>query len=94
MGSGKAEGRSDAYYKRFNLHLSCIITGNDQGFSEPDCTHREKGMDDVRLDRAEGLVTDQHKDLLLLLQADKVAEPGPLSQPENKQFRKVIKYES
>lgn len=51
-------------------------------------------MDDVCLDRAKGLVTDQHKDLLLLLQADKVAKPGPLSQPENKQLRKVIKYES
>lgn len=93
MGSGKAEERSDAY-DNDSICISCIVTGNYQGFSEPDCTHREKGVDDVRLDRAEGLVTDQHKDLLLLLQADKVAEPGPLSQPENKQLRKVIKYES
>lgn len=42
-------------------------------------------MDDVSLDRAEWLVSDQNKDLLLFLQADEVAEPGPLSQSANKQ---------
>ena len=38
-------------------------------------THREEGVDDVSLDGAEGLVSDHHEDLLLLLQVDEVAEP-------------------
>ncbi len=37
-------------------------------------------MDNVSLDRAERLVTNQNKDLLLFLQADEVTEPRPLSQ--------------
>lgn len=37
-------------------------------------------MDDVSLDGAEWFVSNQNKDLLLLLQADEVTEPGPLGQ--------------
>lgn len=59
--------------------------GSCQGLSELDCTHREKGMDDVSLDRAEWLVSNHNKDLLLFLQADEVTEPGPLSQSANTQ---------
>lgn len=39
-------------------------------------------MDDVRLDGAQRFVSDDHEDLLLLLQVDEVPEPGLLSQPE------------
>lgn len=46
----------------------------------PDCTHREKGLDNVGLDRAEGFVSDQNEDLLLFLQTDEVPKPGPLGQ--------------
>lgn len=45
-----------------------------------DCTHRQEGVDDVGLDGAERLVSDQNEDLLVFLQADEVTEPGPLSQ--------------
>lgn len=41
---------------------------------------RQEGVDDVGFDRAQGLVSDHHKDLLLLLQADEVPEPRLLSQ--------------
>lgn len=43
-------------------------------------------MDDVSLDRAERLVSNQNEDLLLFLQADEVTEPGPLSQSANKRL--------
>lgn len=56
-----------------------------QGLSEPGRTHREKSVDNVSLDGAEWLVLDQHKDLLLFLQADEIAEPGPLSQSAKQQ---------
>lgn len=36
-------------------------------------------MDNVSFDRAERLVLDQNKDLLLFFQANEVAKPGPLS---------------
>lgn len=47
------------------------------------CTHGEKSLDDVSLDGAERLVSDQDKDLLLFLQRDEVTKPGPLHQPAN-----------
>lgn len=37
-------------------------------------------MDDISFDRAERLVSNQDKNLLLFLQADEVTEPGPLGQ--------------
>lgn len=43
--------------------------------------HRQEGVDDVGLDGAQRLVLDDHEDLLLLLQADEVPEPGLLGQP-------------
>lgn len=48
-----------------------------------DCTHREKGLDNVSLDRAEGFVSDENEDLLLFLQTDEVPKPGPLGQSAN-----------
>lgn len=88
MGSGEAKEKGDALWQSSNLclyHHKWYFTVSCQGLSEPDGTHREKGVDDVSLDRAEWLVLDQNKDLLLFLQADEVAEPGPLSQSANKQ---------
>lgn len=38
-------------------------------------SYREKGLDDICFDGTQGLVLDDHKDLLLLLQVDKVTEP-------------------
>lgn len=49
-----------------------------------DDAHREKGLDDVSLDGAEGFVSDQNEDLLLLLQTDEVSKPGPLGQSANR----------
>lgn len=54
-----------------------------------DRTHREKGMDDVRLDGAERLVSNHNKDLLFFLQADEVTEPGLLGQPAKKKKNSV-----
>ena len=45
-------------------------------------SYREEGMNDVCFDGAQGLVSDHHEDLLLLLQADEVTEPRLLSQPK------------
>lgn len=42
-------------------------------------THGEEGVDNVGFDRAEWLVLDQNKDLLLFFQTDEVTKPGPLS---------------
>ena len=53
--------------------------GNPWYVSGP--THREECVHDVSLDGAERLVSDDHEDLLLLLQADEVAEPRLLRQP-------------
>ena len=39
-------------------------------------------MDDVGFDGAQRLVLDDHENLLLLLQADEVPEPGLLGEPE------------
>lgn len=46
-----------------------------------DKAHRQEGMDDVGFDGAQGLVLDDQEDLLLLLEADEVPEPGLLGQP-------------
>ena len=54
-------------------------------------THREEGVDDVSLDGAERLVSDDHEDLLLLLQADEVAEPRLLRQPGETQHTREKK---
>lgn len=43
--------------------------------------HRQEGVDDVRFDGAQGLVLDDHEDLLLLLQVDEVPKPGLLGEP-------------
>lgn len=40
-------------------------------------------MDNISLDRAERLISNQNKDLFLFLQADEVTEPRPLSQSAN-----------
>lgn len=63
-------------------------TVKKNSYFEPVCTHREKGLDDVSLDRAEGFVSDQNEDLLLFLQTDEVPKPGPLSQSANGQIKK------
>lgn len=67
------------------LAINGIILYNYAGRCNLECTHREKGVDDVGLDGAERLVLNQNKDLLLFLQADEVTEPRPLSQPANEQ---------
>lgn len=43
--------------------------------------HRQEGVHDVSLDGAQRFVFNDHEDLLLLLQADKVPKPGLLGQP-------------
>lgn len=88
MGSGDTKEkvqRLPTVIKSVRLLSKWSQTASCQGSSEPGCTHREKCVDDVRFDRAEWLVSDQNKDLLLFLKADEVAEPGPLRQPANKQ---------
>ena len=59
-----------------------LHAGRGRGSAEG--THREEGVDDVSLDGAERLVSDHHKDLLLLLQADEVTKPRPLGQSADK----------
>lgn len=44
-------------------------------------TYRQEGMDNVSFDRTQRFVSDNHKDLLLLLQANEVPKPGLLGQP-------------
>lgn len=40
------------------------------------CVYREKGLNDVCLDRAERFVFDDDEDLLLFFQVDEVTKPG------------------
>lgn len=49
---------------------------------EEEKAYGEEGMDDICFDGAQGFVSDDDEDLLLLLQVDEVSEPRLLGQSE------------
>lgn len=55
--------------------------GPDFSLQMQQSAYREEGLDDVRLDGAEGLVFDDDEDLLLFFQVYEVTEPRFLGKP-------------
>lgn len=55
---------------------------------EEEKAYGEEGVDDVRFDGAQGFVSDDDEDLLLLLQVDEVSEPRLLGQSEEGRERR------
>lgn len=56
----------------------CVMNGGDGGEEEE--AYGEEGVDDVCLDGAQGFVSDDDEDLLLLLQVDEISKPRLLGQ--------------
>lgn len=55
-----------------------VMDGGDGGEEEE--AYGEEGVDDVCLDGAQGFVSDDDKDLLLLLEVDEITKPRLLGQ--------------
>lgn len=55
-----------------------VMNGGDGGAEEE--AYGEEGVDDVCLDGAQGFVSDDDEDLLLLLEVDEISKPRLLGQ--------------
>lgn len=55
-----------------------VMDGSDGGEEEE--AYGEEGVDDVCLDGAQGFVSDDDEDLLLLLEVDEITKPRLLGQ--------------